>query len=84
MNSMAVLTQRQERAGAFIERFGHVVAFIPVLAVFLAVWGGLSLWLGPWGVALGWLPAWWLAGVVGYVWPVAWIGLGVLALHHWA
>lgn len=76
---MATIAQR--RAGAFIEWFGHVVAFIPVLAVFLAVWGGLSLWLGVWGVALGWLPAWWLAGVVGYVWPLAWIALAAAALY---
>ena len=78
---MATIAQR--RAGAFIEWAGHVVAFIPVLAVFLAVWGGLSLWLGIWGVAFGWLPALWLAGVMGYVWPLAWIALGALALHLW-
>lgn len=78
---MATIAQR--RAGAIIEWLGHVVAFIPVLAVFLAVWGGLSLWLGVWGVALGWLPALWLAGVVGYVWPLALIGMLFGVYHFW-
>lgn len=59
-----------------------VGAWITGVIVFVAIWGYCAAAYGFLGFALGWMPAMLLAGIIGAIWPLIamLIGIAVLVL----
>ncbi len=78
MDAQAKAERRDRAADAFVQWLANVASSLTTLATFVLVWGALIIAFGWLGALIGFLPALWFASIIGWAWPLAWLGVGYL------
>lgn len=78
MDAQSKAERRDRATEALLRRLAECADSLTTLLTFVLTWGALIFAFGWMGALIGFLPALWLAAIVGWAWPLAWLGVGYL------